>query len=91
MIPAQSVHLYKSYCLPTALYKRLCYQLLVSLLGFLTLGTVGIFGLLCGLPPERGLLATRGGFLECLADFDIVRMGTSPYLTSTLASITLWS
>ena len=54
-------------------------------------GTVGIFGLLCGLRPERGLLATRGGFVECLADFDIVQIDTLPYLTSTLVSVILWS
>ena len=55
------------------------------------LGTVGIFGILHGLQPEQGLLATRGGFVECLAGFDIVQMGTSPYLTSTLVSVMLWS
>ena len=54
-------------------------------------GTVGIFGILYGLQPERGLLATRGGFVECLVGFDIIQMGTSPYLTSTLVSVTLWS
>ena len=55
------------------------------------LGTVGIFGVLCGLQPEQALLATRGGFVECLVGFDIVQMGTSPYLTSTLVSVMLWS
>ena len=36
-------------------------------------------------------MATRGEFVECLAGFDIVQMGTSPYLTSSLVSIMLWS
>ena len=36
-------------------------------------------------------MATRGGFIECLAGFDIVQTSTSPYLTSTLVSVTLWS
>ena len=39
------------------------------------LGTVGILGILRGLQPERGLLATRGGFIECLAGFDIIQTG----------------
>ena len=52
---------------------------------------MGIFGILCGLWPQRGLLATRGGFVEYLAGFNIIQIGTSPYLTSTLVSIMLWS
>ena len=31
------------------------------------------------------------GFLECLAGFEIVQISTSPYLTSTLVSVILWS
>ena len=54
-------------------------------------GTVVILGLLHGLCPERGLLATRGGFVECLVGFDIIQISTSPYLTSTLVSVILWS
>ena len=36
-------------------------------------------------------MPTRGGFVECLAGFDIIQAGTSPYLTSTLISVILWS
>ena len=53
--------------------------------------TVGIFGLLHGLQPEQGLLAIRGGFVECLVGFAIMQTGISPYLTSTLVSIMLWN
>ena len=53
-------------------------------------GTVGILGVLHELQPEQGLLATRGGFIECLAGFNIVQIGTSPYPTFTLVSA-LWS
>ena len=34
--------------------------------------TVGMYSILRGLQLERGLLATRGGFVECLVDFEIV-------------------
>ena len=36
-------------------------------------------------------MASRGGFVEFLAGFDIVQMGRSPYLTLTLVSVMLWS
>ena len=55
------------------------------------LGAVRIFGLLCGLQAEQSLLATTRGFVECLAGFNIVQMGTSPYLNSTLLSVMVWS
>ena len=41
-------------------------------------GTVGVFGILYGLPPQQGLLATRGGFVECLVGFDFIQMCKSP-------------
>ena len=52
--------------------------------------TMGMLGILCGLKAEKGLLATREGFLKCLVGFDIIQKGISPYLTSTLVSVTLW-
>ena len=52
---------------------------------------MGIFSILHGLRPKQGLLVTIGGFVECLVGFDIVQMGISPYLTSTLVSVKLWS
>ena len=55
------------------------------------LGTVEKFVILSGLRPEQGLLAIIKGFVESLVGFDIVEMGTLPYLTSTLLSIMLWS
>ena len=37
------------------------------------------------------MLPTRGRFIVCLASFDIIEMGLSPYLTFALVFVTLWS